>query len=322
MGLLACLVFVGLSGYGDFREVWDRLVNFPAGSLVAALLLALVNYLLRFIRWAYYLKLLGIEATFSVSMLIFFTGLAMTITPGKVGELVKCFLLRERAGVPVASSVPVVVMERLTDLASIVLMGLVGLTLLPPVAAAFLVILLAGLALPVYLFTARRSDRIIEWPVLRRWSEHLREARQGMRTLARPIPVTLAVTLGFLSWVSEGVALWVVLKGLGLEVGALVSLPIYAGSVLAGAITTLPGGLVGTEGVMVALLQQAGAGRDVAAAGTLLVRVTTLWFAIGVGLAAFAVLHWIVRAPALPHPEESGVSRGLQLPDGDCQSHG
>ena len=133
-----------------------------------------------------------------------------------------------------------------------------------------------------------------------------------MRELSRPMPLVIAVALGLLSWVSEGVALWVVLQGLGADVGLLLSLPIYAGSVIVGAVTTLPGGLVGTEGAMVTLLQQAGVARDAAAAGTLLVRVATLWFAVGVGLAALAWLHWLLPGPRIS--QESVVEPGISEP--------
>ena len=93
--------------------------------------------------------------------------------------------------------------------------------------------------------------------------------------------------LGILAWFSEGAALWVILRGLD---DPNVSLPwavaIYAASTLVGAISTLPGGLVGTEATLVALLQQAGTARGPASVATLLVRVVTLWFAVLVGVAA------------------------------------
>ena len=289
--LLACLVFAAIAGYGDFRQVLHLLVEFPPGYLLITFGLALLNYFLRFLRWAWYLKVLKIDVPARVSLLTFCGGLAMTITPGKVGELVKSYLLRDRCGVPVAASLPVVIMERLTDLVSVALMGLVGLALLPPVVSLGLAAVLGIVAVIVYLLSTRHTDRLLSLPVIRRWAEEVRQSRQGMRELSRPAPMAVALGLGFLSWVSEGVALWVVLKGLGAEVSVLLSLPIYAGSVLVGAATTLPGGLVGTEGAMVALLQQFGAERDVAAAGTLLVRVATLWFAVGVGLIALAWLH-------------------------------
>ncbi|MCY4367242.1 MAG: lysylphosphatidylglycerol synthase transmembrane domain-containing protein [Chloroflexi bacterium] len=313
VGLLACLVFAALAGYGDFREVGTLLVQFPVTYLLAALGLALVNYFLRFLRWAFYLKTLDIDVPIAVSFLIFLSGLAMTITPGKVGELVKCYLLRDRIGVPVTRSVPVVLMERLTDLLSIVLMGLIGVALLPPLVSVSLGVTLAVLAGGLYFLTNRHTDRLIHLPIIRRWADQVREAREGMRVLSRPGPMTVAVTLGLVSWISEGVALWVVLKGLGADIGIVLSMPIYGGSVLAGAATTLPGGLVGTEGAMVALLQQSGSSRDVAATGTLLVRVATLWFAVAVGLAALAWFHWF-----LPNSRATVVKPENAEPPAEC----
>ncbi|MDE2938095.1 MAG: lysylphosphatidylglycerol synthase transmembrane domain-containing protein [Chloroflexota bacterium] len=302
---LVCLVFAGVAGYGDFQEVWRRMSQFPPLYLLWAFGLALINYLLRFLRWAFYLKILRINLSFPASLLVFLGGLAMTITPGKVGELVKCYLLRDRASVPVAASVPVVLMERVTDLVSVGLMGLLGLFLLPPLLSTSLLLALAVVAAALYVLSTRHTDRALGLPLVRRWQAEIREARQGIRALSRPGPMTAALILGLVSWISEGVALWVVLKGLGTDMSVLLSLPVYAGSVLIGAATTLPGGLLGTEGAMVAILQQIGAERDVAAAGTLIVRVATLWFAVVVGLGALGILHWI-----LPVRDVNGPVRG------------
>ena len=90
---LAALVFVGLMGYGDFRDVGQRIANFPVSYLLAALSLAALNYLLRFFRWVYYLKVLKIDVPLQTSLLVFLSGLALSLTPGKVGELVKSYLL-------------------------------------------------------------------------------------------------------------------------------------------------------------------------------------------------------------------------------------
>lgn len=313
VGVLACLVFAGLAGYGDIREVSGHVASFPLPSVLLALGLALLNYLLRFLRWAYYLSILGVSVPLKVSMLIFLTGLAMTITPGKLGELLKCYLLRDRAGIPVSTSAPAVFMERITDLLSIAAMALVGLTLLPPFVSLILAAVVAGVVSVAYLSTARQADRLLDWPVIRRWSADIADAREGVRTLSRPVPILVASVLGLVAWLSEGVALWVVVEGLGADMGFLISLPIYAGSVLAGAITTLPGGLVGTEGVMVTLLQQMGVGRDVAAAGTLIVRLVTLWFAVLVGFAAFGWLRWSPGRRRNP-TEEKGEAHQSSLP--------
>src|SRR5919106_3228269 len=137
--LLTVLVFFGLAGYGDLQEVSARLAQFPVTYLMAALALAVLNYLLRFVRWAYYLRVLGINVPFHISFFVFLSGLGMSITPGKVGEFLKSHLLRDRVGVVVASSTPAIAMERVTDVMSVVLLGLTGLALLPPAVSLALV---------------------------------------------------------------------------------------------------------------------------------------------------------------------------------------
>ena len=286
-------VFVALAGYGDFGGTVDEIGRLPVSYLFAALGLASANFLLRFLRWAFYLRVLKIEAPAGVSALVFLSGLAMSLTPGKAGELVKCYLLHSRTGVPVSRSVPVVVMERLTDVISVIILGLTGFALLPApiiaVLAAALVISVAGLIFAV----SRGASRLAGLPILSRWSSLLRDSQEGFRELAAPRVMAAGVAVGILAWFAEGLALWVILKGIGSEIDLVRALPIYAASTLVGAVTALPGGLVGTEGSMVAFLQQSGVTRVGASAGTVLVRLVTLWFAVAVGLAALLALRWV-----------------------------
>lgn len=289
-------VFVALVGYGDFGDTIDEIGKLPASYLFFALSLASANYFFRFIRWAFYLRVLNIKAPAKVSALVFLSGLAMSITPGKAGELIKCYLLQSRTGVPVARSAPVVVMERLTDVISVIILGLTGFALLPipiiVVLAVTLVVSVAGLMFLV----SRRATQLANWPILSRWSGLIRDSQQGFRELAAPRVMATGVVIGVTAWFAEGLALWVILKGIGSDIDLLRALPIYAAATLVGAVTALPGGLVGTEGSMLALLQQSGVARAGASAGTVLVRLVTLWFAVVVGLVALLALR---RIPAI-----------------------
>src|SRR5207249_4789587 len=85
-----------------------------------------INYLLRFLKWELYLRRLGVRIPLSDSFLIFLSGFSLTVTPGKVGEVLKSYLLREAHGVPMARTAPIVVAERLTDLVALALLAVVG----------------------------------------------------------------------------------------------------------------------------------------------------------------------------------------------------
>jgi uncharacterized protein (TIRG00374 family) len=312
VGLLTVGVFAGLLAYGDFRQVGRTLFESPAAyaGLAAAAGLAVVNYGLRFLRWWMYLRALELNVPVSVSVPVFVAGLALSITPGKVGELLKSVWLHQRAGVPVATSAPAVVMERLTDVISVALLGMTGALLLPPaVALAIGALLVIGLAVGL-LAASRYGARALDLPLLRRWREPLAQSQGGLRRLMSPRLLLAAVALGFLAWAAEGLALWVIALSLGDEVAVGIALPISAAAALLGAMTALPGGLVGFEGSMVALLGQAGLPAATAALATLLTRLATLWLAVIVGGLAWLWLARSGRRQATALASDPGDARG------------
>ncbi|MDE2255711.1 MAG: flippase-like domain-containing protein, partial [Betaproteobacteria bacterium] len=93
-----------------------------------------------------------------------------------------------------------------------------------------------------------------------------------------------ALLLGLLAWGSEAVGFAWLLHWLGIELSLRYAVFVYAASMLAGAVSVMPGGLGGAEAAMIGLLTLAGARADSAVAATILIRLTTLWFAVGLGM--------------------------------------
>ena len=155
--LLTVGIFLAMAGYGDFEDTVDEIGDLPVRYIFAGLSLALANYLLRYLRWSYYLGVLKIQVPAGLGMLVFLSGLAMSVTPGKAGELVKCYLLNSRTGVPVARSAPVVVMERVTDVISVIILGLTGFVLLPVPVVAVLSVALTLLIAALMFAVSRHS---------------------------------------------------------------------------------------------------------------------------------------------------------------------
>ena len=312
IALAGIVVFAALAGFGEFRAVGRHLAAFPVQHLLLALVLALLNYLLRFLRWLYYLRLAGIRATLRQNGLVFTAGLAMTLTPGRAGELAKTVLLREMVGAPVARSAPVVLMERLTDLIAVSLISLTALSLFSSrvlVVAAVVAMLVLALAV----VALRGGELLLRLPGLRRWRAFIDESQSSLRTLTRPGALAVATSLAVLAWAAEGVALWVVLRGLDVEAPLSTAVPLYGVSTLIGALSLIPGGLVGTEASMVGLLRQIGVGSAAASAATILVRLCTLWFAVALGLAAILALQFsggsMRRGTGDPEPPATEVGK-------------
>lgn len=301
--LLIGLVVVILMGLvGDMRAVGRELSSFRWYLLPAILGLTLLNYLLRWIKWEYYLRRLGCGQQVSLldSGLIFTSGMVMAVTPGKLGEVFKSYLLRRVNHTPVTRSAPIVLAERLTDgIAMILLMGL-GLTLYPParvVFAALVIATVAGIVIVQYRPLALRLiDLTGRLPMGDRIAPRLLTIYTSTRELLEWRVLLAATILSVLSWGFECLAFYYVLVGLGVPGTPLLLLQatfIFAASTLFGLVSFLPGGLGVSEASSVGLLVTlVGVSVSVATTATLLIRFGTLWFGVLLGVIA---LLWFGR---------------------------
>ena len=124
---LAVLVYFAIALYSGLGKIAASLQHFAWWTFAAACGLASANYVLRFLKWEYYLSVLGIRGVpKGESFLTFLSGFVLTVTPGKVGEVFKSLILFQLRGVPIQRTAPIVVAERLTDLIGVIALIAVG----------------------------------------------------------------------------------------------------------------------------------------------------------------------------------------------------
>jgi uncharacterized protein (TIRG00374 family) len=296
---LGAAVFIGLSAYADFNDVIDGLGNFKWQYLPIVLGLTSVNYVLRFLKWQFYLKTIGVDGfPRGESALVYFAGLGMVVTPGKVGEWLKCYLLRELHGTPFSRSAPIVIAERLTDSLGLVLLGAAGLVVFGDAWPAFVVVLLGGAVMfyvvrnrPLAFWLLHRLERV---PVVSRFAHHAEEFYASSYALLSPLALGSMTLLSVVSWGFEVLAFYVVLLGIGVEGGADTLLKasfIMPAATLASALLLTPGGLGVAEGGITGLSQVLlDLSKSHAAVATLVIRFGTLWFGVIVGLVALSLV--------------------------------
>lgn len=296
---LGLAAVVGLFIYGDFKGITDSLEDFQWIYLPAILSLTLFNYALRFAKWQYYLRVTDVRnVPWQNSLLIFLAGLAMTLTPAKVGEWLKSYYLKEWYGAPVRRTAPIIIAERLSDGFAMLLLAAGGLVL---VKVGWLFLLVAA-ALSILAASALRYRPFVRWtigvsrklPFTRRHTRFIVGFYQSAFVLFSPKRLAIAVAIGFVSWMGEGIALYYVLRGLGADNSfelAVESIFILSITSVAGAILLLPGGLGVAEGGIAGLTTLlTNLSREASATGALLIRICTLWFGVAVGLLALLAL--------------------------------
>lgn len=287
---LAIAVAVGLGLYADFGKLGDALAGFRWELFPAALALTGLGYGLRFARWQVYLGKLGIAVPVRRSAVIFLAGFAMTLSPGKVGEVLKSVLLRRAYGTPVTRSAPVVLAERVTDVLGTVAVG--GMAMVWAGAGSRWPLVVAGLAVAGGVVAALRL------PLPARL-ERVRAAREAALDLHTPLLLLGSSALATVAWACEAGAAILCVKGLGLDASAANAAVAYALGNLAGSLSFLPGGLGVAETSMTGLLRAlSGVPAAGAAAATVLIRLATLWFAVGIGLLALGVEERLARRDA------------------------
>jgi uncharacterized protein (TIRG00374 family) len=229
------------------------------------------------------------------SALVFGAGLSLAITPAKLGELVKSYLLREMHDIPATQTAPVVVAERVTDLVALLALAVIGVAAygIEPV----LVIIAGGvigfgLLMLAWPRPARALIDLVTAPKFtRRFRTPMQEMYGGLASLCRPQLLSMATLIAIPSWACECVGFALIVNAFpGAHVDVGLAMVIYAASTIAGALSFLPGGLGVTEGGMAILLVQSGHIEEaVALAATLLIRLATLWFGVLLGVVLLAI---------------------------------
>jgi len=293
---LGVLVYLSYALWAGWEDVAGALGSFAWKWLPLLLALSIGNYGIRFVRWEIYLRTLSIRVPWQTSLSIFMTGLAMTITPGKIGEFLKSYLLKRRAGIPMATSAPVVFAERVTDLLSLLLLasfgvasygGQKGVVVLVLAAVAVFAVLVVLQSRPLTDGTLRLLGRL---PMGARWSPKIQELIDSSRSLLGLRPLVIGLALATVAWFCECLGYYWAFSAFPEPPGLSLSVAVFAYSFSTVAGVVSPGGIGPTDIGLIELARNFTpglAGRpEVAAAASFVVRICTLWFAVALGAIA------------------------------------
>lgn len=311
VGVAVAMYAAAALGFG-WAEFKTNLSSFPASILVAILGLSFINYGLRFWRWHRYLRLMDRPLSLKSSFALYFATYTMVITPGKVGEVFKAGVLKEKFHHPLSSGLAIVLTERVYDLLGVLILGACCLpawnrdlplwSILPLVA-----VVPAGLLVLRTPWVRRRLlNRMASSPLVGRGQEGWQEGFFALERLFAPVETLRSLALTVPAWACECLGLWLACRALGLQVSVLESGFIYTAATVVGSVSFLPGGLGGTEVTLIWLLGSLAIPEPAAIAIALVVRLATLWLAVLVGLIFFLIFRRLLLGSS---PDQSSVRR-------------
>ncbi len=297
LGLIGLVIagLIGLAFATGWEETMSAFKTLHAPEITLLLVLSLINYGCRGLRWHLFADRLGLNTSVLQNMRHFLGGFAMSVTPGRVGELVRMRWLRRETGWSFERTAPLVLVDRAADLAAMAILLALALALSASgmtggIPVAILALVAAFVATrPKLLRAAARAGHAATGKRFPRLFARVRRASLSLDAFNGPTILLAAGLLGFVGWFAECYAFHLLLGWLGAEIGLWKAVGIFIFATLAGGLTGAPGGLGGAEAAMVALLALDGVPLEVAVPATLVIRVTTLWFAILIGLIVFPV---------------------------------
>jgi uncharacterized protein (TIRG00374 family) len=289
---VGALLYLGGSIWAGIDKVAAVISRFEWLYLFPIIGLTLLNYGLRFVKWHYLLGRLGVQMPLGEDAWNFTAGLAMVISPGKVGELLKPYVVRARVGTPMATTIPALVTERLTD--GIAMLALAGISV-----AAYAGDKIHYITIPAVLtigaLVVLASERLTglclrigaKLPGVRAVVPKVTEMIGAMRTCVAPMALIWTVALSLVAWFAECVGYLLVFRGLGIAEATLdVSVFLYAFATIAGG--AMPGGLGVADGALAAgaVTLIPGVDEPTAVAAAMIIRTFTLWIGVFIGAVA------------------------------------
>jgi uncharacterized protein (TIRG00374 family) len=254
----------------------------------------------RFLRWIWYARCLGLKLSLREGALFYAAGLGMTMTPGRLGELLRLWLLEKRFAVPYRRIAGLYVMDRISDATTYFILFAIGsLTYQHSSPVAWGGMVIVGLIILVLMkpwpaFALLKASYAILGKG-RKQVLWLRRAIRNTSTLSQPRVFLPGLAVGTIGWLAAPGVLKVALFQMGVDLPFLHATAIYAAGALVGGATMLPGGGGGTEAVLISLLGVSGVPIDAAVAAVIVTRVTFLWAPVGLGIIALPVAMKAVR---------------------------
>jgi uncharacterized membrane protein YbhN (UPF0104 family) len=305
--LLAVLFVVGAGLLSLLAgDALQRLASIPVGTLLAMLVLSLVNYGCRGVRWLLYTQRLALAVPPGRNLLFYVAGFALTTTPGKLGEALRLWLIERCHGYRYERLAPLFLADRLSDMNGVLLICLIGALGFPAkawlalVTGAAVLVLTAAFVFPgplirllavLYDLGGRRGRRLFA---------RVRTALRHTARLFRAPVYVVSLALSLAGWFAESLAFALLLGALGTDLSLLPAMFVFTVAMIVGALSMLPGGLGSTEATMIGLLLALGVDFDRALVATAVIRLTTLWFGVGLGSLALPFALRLVRRPRPP----------------------
>jgi glycosyltransferase 2 family protein len=305
VGLSVGLLALFLRG-ANLDVVWAEIKQANPWLLATSAALTVLGMMLRAVRWQYLLAPIG-HASFRAAFRATTIGFAASaVLPARAGELIRPYLLARQEGLSVTATFATIIVERLVDSVTVVvLLAAYVLFFDSGMAAAdntlYRLVRIGGLTvggltlvvLVLMFFAARDPEAVGRWAyklehllpgrVTHKLAEALLRFAEGLAVVRAPARLLTVLLLSFPLWLSIALGIWTVTEAFAIHIPFTGSFLLMAILVVGVAVPT-PGGVGGFEtAIQIGLTSFYGAPNDRAVGAALILHVVSLLPTVALG---------------------------------------
>ena len=282
--IIIMIVYIGIIFYSDISKISATFFEIRYEFVGIILSLELISLMLRSYRQKKFLESSDIKLSFLANFKICLIGMAMLVTPGGAGMLIKSHFLKKKFGLSISKTAPTVFAERYHDFLALTTILIFSLIFTFTIEAAISGVIAFVLLIIVYIIFTNNK-----------WLKKIEEKIRKIKFFKNSFPANLEITnsvnslktrnsmisgwlISTIIWSIDAIAVYFGFVAFNLEIGIFEAVQIFFTALMYGTISFLPAGIGVTEGVFIGLLLSNNLELSIATSLILFIRITTIWF--------------------------------------------
>ncbi|MDQ0202591.1 lysylphosphatidylglycerol synthase transmembrane domain-containing protein [Pectinatus haikarae] len=289
--LLSLIVFTIIIFLGNVKELIRVFETSNKKYFLLATFFTILIYSGRFLKWDIFLMELNIHIPLKKNIPIFLSGLSMGITPGKVGEVLKSYILKEKYKIDFCFTAPTIIGERLTGVLGCFCLFLLSIIILgkDDVYSYYIlsmVVLVAGTAITFFKcqqFANYIFESIGKIKFINKRIQYVENFYNSAVKILGLKMILIGICISIFYWLMECFVFYNVLRAFNVNFDFSLCVFILTISSIGGGLSLMPGSIGILEGGLIGLLVYQGLDYTLASEITLIYRFFAMWSVIMIG---------------------------------------
>ena len=286
------LFYVALLIISDINLIFEKLYQIKLEYFLLVFALMAGQLIFLGIKYHRLLKKLDIDISLKDSILIYLSGLTLIATPGGIGTAIKSQILKRKFDQPFGKTLPVIFIERFTELIAILI--ILTFFLIWNQMYESIIVVIIGYCFIITMYVMSSSTNLfvffkkllLKIKKIEKLVNSFDESRDSFSKLFEIKTFSESMMWSIFAKISQFVAVYFIFISLGIDLDLILSGQIYYTSLVLGSLTFIPSGLIITESSMLGLLLNSGIDLSLASLSVIFIRLVTTWLGTVIGVFA------------------------------------